>query len=702
MTGRGPFSCMELELAAPLPLEAARAALAALAGLSRQPRLVLEARGEAGRVRWFIGGDAISVRRAVDAIRPHLPGLRTRDAELPPPSTAAAVVRFRGHKSAPLATAATEDVARSVLGALAGARRGELVRLQLILGMRHRPKKLGEVPPGQRTQLRAKYGEHRFSCELRVAARADELARARRLVGTVTAAMRPLEAPGVSLNIRRSSLAAVDEIRSPLIWPNELGISELSAMLGWPVGSKDAELPGVPPAHPRLLPVSPKVPSTGRVLGVSALDPDRLVAQGIEEAKRVTHVMGPIGTGKSTMLVNLALDDAHAGRSVVVIDGKGDTITDFLERLDPSRHDDVVVFDPTDRHPVGVDVFGGDPERSTDVILGTIKSLYGDELGPRSTNLLHAAVLTLARAGNLPLSLLPILLARDSVRRPIAARVRAEDPLGLGMHWAQFESLSEAERAHVIAPLRNKLDPFLGLRPSLRAMFGQARPRFSLRDVFMNPGKRPIVLISLGTAELGPEGARLMGSILLSLIWSAAQERTKLPQNQRHPVMLYLDEFQEITRLGDLADALGRARGLGVAFTLAHQSLTQLTPSTRQAVLAHARSRVCFQLSPTDARDIATTTNGVLAPADFQELPSFTAQASLLVNNERTPWSTIRTRPLPPRRQSAELVRARSRERYGRPIGEVEAELTAIGGWREPSAEDAFGRGAKPAAETSS
>ncbi len=267
------------------------------------------------------------------------------------------------------------------------------------------------------------------------------------------------------------------------------------------------------------------------------------------------------------------------------------------------------------------------------------------------------------------------------------------DPMGLGAFWAHFEALSDAERAYVVAPLRNKLDPILSLRPSLRAMFGQTAPKFRFRELFMDPDNRPIVLISLGSAELGPEGSRLMGSILLALIWQAAQERTKLTPKQRHTVLMYLDEFQEIVRLGDLADALGRARGLGVAFAaLAHQNLSQLAPSMRQAVLAHARSRVCFQLSPPDAKDIAATSGGALTPRDLQELPAYTAQASLLVGGDRMPWCTIRTRPLSAPIQPAERLRALSRQRFGRPLEQVEAELLRVAGFADGQEDDSFGR----------
>lgn len=422
------------------------------------------------------------------------------------------------------------------------------------------------------------------------------------------------------------------------------------------------------------------------------LDDERSVAQGIEESLRATHIMGPMGVGKSVLMTNLALEDAAAERALVLIDAKGDTLNDFMERLAPERHGDVVVLDPSDPSPVGIDVFDGDAERSADVVFRVFKDLYGGDLGPRSSDVLHASLLTLARAGGYSMAQLPMLLSNDRFRRTAVAKVAPADPMGLGAHWAWFNGLSDAERTQVVAPLRNKLDPVVALRPGLRAMFGQTSPKFSFADLFTDDEKRPIVLINLGSGDLGPEGARTLGSILLALIWQAAQARVRLSQGQRHPVGVYLDEFQEIARIGDLGDALGRARGLGVAFTLAHQSLSQLSPSMREAVLSQPRSRICFQLNSKDARDIAATTNGVLVPQDLQELPAYNAYASLLVGGDRAPWCSIATRPLPARAQIAARVRDRSRAQYGRPIADVERELLASTGFGEPASGESFGR----------
>lgn len=693
MNRRGPFIWLQLHPPTPMPVDVARATVAALAAMSGHPRIVLEARGRNGMVTWHLGAEAGIARRALAVVGSHLAGLRTSDSKAPAKASAAGAIRLAGHRAVQLSVGSTDEAARGVLGALAAARKNELVRLQIILGPRHRPRELRDVPAENRAKVKAKYSEHRFSCEVRIGAKAEDTRRAGNLIQGVAASIRVLEAPGLALHLKKSSLSALDDVRDPFLWPLELNVSELTALLGWPLGPKDAVLPGVPSPHPRLLPVVSGVAKQGRVIGYAAVDEERPVALSVDDSLRHLHILGPNGVGKSVLMANLALQDIVSNRATCVIDAKGDTITDILARIPADRHQDVVVLDPTDPAPIGIDVFRGDPERSADVIYRVFKDLYGGELGPRSSDLLHAGLVTLARAGECSLSMLPMLLSNAGFRRSIVGRVASHDPLGLGAFWGWFESISDAERLTVVAPLRNKLDPVLTLRPGLRAMFGQRTPHFALSDVF-KPGadRRPILLVSLASASLGPEGSRLLGSILLALLWEAAKERAVVPQEQRHPVAIHVDEMQEVVRLGDLGTALAMARGYGVSFTLSHQSLTQLSASMTDAVMANARNRICFQLSPKDAKAIAVTTNGALTTQDFMELPAFSCYASVLSRSDRMPWCSIRTAPLASALQTPGLLIASSRERYGRPIAEVEADLMAVGGFGSAKEDESFGR----------
>lgn len=296
--------------------------------------------------------------------------------------------------------------------------------------------------------------------------------------------------------------------------------------------------------------------------------------------------------------------------------------------------------------------------------------------GPRTHDILHASLLTLARRGDASLVMVPLLLTNHGFRRSVTQSAVKADPLGLGSFWGWYDALSDAEREHAIAPLMNKLRPIL-LRPGMRAVLGQRRPRFELSDVFAptDSGTGRIVLVSLSKGTLGSEAAQLLGSLVVGLLWQAALGRTKVAQSQRSPAFVFIDEVQEYLRLpGDLGDALAQARGLSVGFVLAHQHLGQLSPSVREAVMANARSRVAFQLSSRDARDLTTKT-GPLLPEDFAALPRFGAYAQLHVDGAQAPWCSLVTQPLPPSAQDAAVVRARSRQQYGQPLDEIERDL---------------------------
>jgi hypothetical protein len=160
--------------------------------------------------------------------------------------------------------------------------------------------------------------------------------------------------------------------------------------------------------------------------------------------------------------------------------------------------------------------------------------------------------------------------------------------------------------------------------------------------------------------------------------------------------MIYIDEFQDYLHLPtDLADVLAQARGLGVGLTLAHQHLAQLPSGLRSAVLANARSRVCFQLGNEDARLVAATSAEIEA-LDFQGLGRYEAYVSLVSHSNVTPFASARTlEPIEPTRDAHD-VRALSRSQYGRDLASVEAELTALVGGGSASDDRPIGKRRRP------
>ncbi len=671
--------------------------------------VVIEAVGSAGLVEHRLALPASRAESMVDQLRAAIPGLSVETVSTRPAIAVTRAVELRlSTKRRPLQTDDLAGVSRAVLTALAHVGRDERLSMQWVLGRTLPPMAvpnhlesvgrewwLGALlvapfSPPQPTDVevrnawRAKQAEPGWQAVGRIGVSAKSADRERQLLRQVVGALQSAEAPGVRFQVRATSSRRMLAASASWWRPLRLNASELAAVSAWPVGLT-GELP-VSMIPSRLVAPSSAVPSAGRVIGRATFPGrERDLALTPTDSLRHLHALGPTGSGKSTLLLNLITQDIAAGRAVVVIEPKGDLIADVLERIPSERIPDVVLLDPTDtERPVGLNPLalnGRSPELVADQVLGLLHSLYAAHWGPRTHDILSASLLTLARTPGMSLAALPLLLTDAGFRRRVVAGV--DDPIGLAPFWSAYEAWSEAERAAAIAPVMNKLRPLL-LRPELRAIIGQTQGSFELRRVFT---ERKILLVSLSKGLLGPETAALLGSLVVSQLWQAVLGRAAIAPERRHPVLVYVDEFQDYLHLPlDLADALAQARGLGVGFALAHQYLHQLDPAMRSAVLANAQSRVAFRLPGEDARMLAA--DSTLKPEDFQSLGAFQCYAQLVAQAAVQPWCSASTvLPDQPLSEPA-VVRVASRAAYGVNRAEIEAELHGLFFGRHSAADD--------------
>lgn len=382
-------------------------------------------------------------------------------------------------------------------------------------------------------------------------------------------------------------------------------------------------------------------------------------------------------------MLALILAQIATGHAAVVIDPKGDLVREVLARIPSHRQNDVVVLDPNDRCPVGLNPFCAGHHQSpaliADGILAVFQQLFATAWGPRTQDILNSSLLTLAQHDGATLTMLPALLTDPAFRRRMIRKLH--DPIGLGPFWAAYEAMSAEQRAQVIAPVMNKLRQFL-LRPALRAVLGQAAPRFRLADVFHH---RRILLVSLNKGLIGAESARLLGALVVAGLWPLVLARAALRPELRHPVGVYIDEVQDYLALpGDLADALAQARGLGVGFTVAHQYRAQLPPLLRAAIDANVHNRIVFGLGAADARELATQAPHV-GPADFMLLPRYNIYAQLQHRGRATGWFSARTLDPPAERNDPAELRALSSCRYGQPAAATEQALLRVIGAASPN-----------------
>lgn len=702
----------------PYKIEAVWEMLAHLAATSPRGAVVWEVRSKSGQISYLLGVAARYIRNVEEAVKAHgdIQFHAIDEAERTAVTTARQL-RI-SHPTLSLKTDITQAVVRAGLAALTENKGGTETVVQIVLGRGYAPSPvpanlvdpnatwlqilLGDVQKASaesRKTVREKAEQHTFQAAIRIGISGDG---AFIRLNSIMSAFKVLESAGV--RIRTESIKPTDLNTAHVPWhfPLMLSVKELANFLLLPAGEE--ELPGTPGLHPKLtLPPSwyrsPTNKKSDRSFAISmdTINPKKLSISPRDSLEHC-HLIGPTGSGKSTAMLHLILADIKAGRSVLVLDPKADLVTDILMRIPEERVGEVVIIDPSDPCPCGFNPLAfkdyGNPSLIADAILSVLKEIWSDSWGVRIADILNAALLTLTEVDNATLLWLPPLLTDDSFRHKITRQIK--DKVALRPFWEQYDALTDAARRVQIEPVLNKIRQFL-LRPGLRNVLGQAKPKFSLTDLFY---KRRIVLVPLNKGITGGETSRLIGSLIVGLTWTLALSRAGIPTEKRHIISIFIDELQDYLSLPtDLSDALAQARGLGVGLTLAHQYRDQLPLNIRSGIDANARNKIVFGLNSRDAKDMAAMAPE-LSAEDFMALPRYQIYASIQSNGRNTGWVQGKTLPPPSALREAAELKAMSQATYGIPAEQVEEDyLTLFGDSKEtpPEWEDAaIGRRKRP------
>lgn len=641
------------------------------------------------------------------ACRAHLPGARIEDAPeylaSRPRPLLAAEWRLSSRRRS-LGVARTQITAAGLLASLQPLGPSELVCVQWTLtgagtpppvrdtGAKHRdmPWWLEADAPADADDVRAMRVKQREGPLLHAAGRLGVVAASRSrgytLFGRTWGVLRQLNAPGAQFLRRLLPVPMVarrlHHLALPLtVWPVVLNPREAAGVVGLPMS--ETPLPGLALRTARQVPPPHGLARAGVTLAISnypgSNQPLRLSR---DDRLRHLYAVGPVGVGKSTLLANMAVQDMASGDGLALIDPKGDLASDVLARVPEHRHDDVIVFDLADAtQPIGLNVLRTNQgehgrELAADFVLSVLRSLWAQYWGPRTDDVLRAALLTLthtkaADGSTFTLVEVPELLTNLPFRHFVTEQPTV--PASLRQFWAWFENISDAEQGRVVGPVLNKLRQFT-TRTALRLTLGQTKGL----DIPALIRRRKILLVTLSRGVIGAEAAYLLGSLLVAGLWQATLGRATLEPSQRRPYWLYLDEFHQVARLSTpLADLLAEARGLGVGVIMANQYLSQLAPEMRAAVLGTVRSQVVFQVEHDDAKMLEPRFAPTLTAADLTGLAAYEVALRLCAGNQVLTPTTGTTLPLPEPTADVGRIRGLSRERYGMARADIELSLQA-------------------------
>jgi hypothetical protein len=673
---RDELTWFRLRFPRDLSQEAVLAALASFSGLPHPTRLIFDL---------IAGHDGITHRLAMSPkaaetvlgnLRAAIPSLRLDTIEPPPQQHSLRALWQVSPATAVLRTDELTAIASGLLASLFPLAADETVRLTWTLRPHLRPP-LPLTPEiqrdGRQRVLMNKLTLPGLNGSGVLEVQANSSARSSQLMRRTAASLWSLSTPYGRLTADPYWLGQL------LRWCGQRGrylsVEEVAAVIGWPMDGPD--LPGLELGAAKRLVPSLELPQAGRILGTSNFaGVSRPVAISPGASTRGLYVLGPTGTGKTSLIKNLVRDDLAAGRGLAVIETNGDLVQDLLDLIPPERVKDVVLIDPTDpEYAVGFNPFASstDPSLVADQLGELFQRLWKAYWGPRTGQLAHMGLLTLAGRRGSTLLDLPRLFLDERFRTAVVADL--DDPVGLEPDWRWYAHLPEREKATVIAPLLNKVRAFTA-RPSIRAIMGQAAPQTSMRAIM---AQRKILLVYLPKGLIGSETATLLGCLILTSLWQAATERAALPIAERRPFGLYVDEVQDFAEAPIPWDEMfAQGRKYGLALTVAHQNLDQLDRELREIVVANARSKAVFALSATDAKVMERLFAPSLTVADLQALDAHSVAALVALDDGGTARPvTLSTPPPPSSATSAEQVRRASREHYARSRTEVESGLRA-------------------------
>ena len=421
------------------------------------------------------------------------------------------------------------------------------------------------------------------------------------------------------------------------------------------------------------------------VLGENVHQGERRVAR-IAASLRARHcyIAGASGTGKSTLLLNMILQDISAGQGVGVLDPHGDLIKAVLRRVPPDRVNDVILFDPADKeYPFALNILEAKESERDRIVSETLMALeryFPASWGPRLERILTFTIHTVLEAiPGATLADVERMLVDESFRTSTAAKARTPR---LREFWQQqFRFMPR----NACDPVLNKLSVFLNNRV-VRNVICQRHSAVDF-DELLNGGK--ILLANLSTGLLTEKIAGTFGSFLVTKIVNAALRRASIPEEQRRPWYLYVDEFQSFMNLSvGFERILSEARKYKLVLAgLANQYVGQLSPAVRQSVFGNVGVMVAFRLGVDDANLVA------------KELGSFTSdeilnlgvgQALVRAGTSRTAYNIETYRePVLPAKSSMEAIIFQSRCNYARPRADVERELGEFSEQEPPASSSA-------------
>ena len=390
---------------------------------------------------------------------------------------------------------------------------------------------------------------------------------------------------------------------------------------------------------------------------------------GIKDVDRRRHIwtVGKTGTGKSTLIANMAIDDFKKGRGVAIIDPHGDLSDILLDYIPKSRINDTIYFNPADKHfPILLNPLEVTNREEAELVVAGLMAIFtkvwANVWSARMEYILRNSFMTLAQQPNTTMADVLKILVNKPYRNAVVAKT--DDPSLVHFWKEEFDKMPDRLQKEAISPIQNKVGQFV-TSPMIRRIIGKPKSSISIDDI-MNSGK--ILLANLSQGRLGEDNANLLGAMLITKIQLSAMRRVEMKEEERKDFYLYVDEFQNFATTSFIK-ILSEARKYRLDMTLANQYMAQIPEDVQKAILGNAGTMISFTIGAEDAQIIKKEFAEVFTENDLVNLANYQIAIKLMIDGRSSRPFLAHTLPLPiSKNQNREKVIRISRERWGKKI----------------------------------
>ncbi len=455
-----------------------------------------------------------------------------------------------------------------------------------------------------------------------------------------------------------------------------LNTEELASI--WHLPLPNTEVPRIEWLSSRKLPPPLNMPSEGVILGENTYRGVTTQVR-LKEADRRRHmyIIGMTGTGKSTSLSALAVQDIRDGKGVCILDPHGELVEQVLRCIPKNRLEDVIIFDPSDtERPMGLNMLEAKTTTEMDMAAAEMINIFYKLLpdpsmaGPMFEHYMRNALLALMADTENPGTLVELgrIFTDDEYRKEKLTHVT--DILVKDFWEREYAASQKGSTASdMLSYVISKTGRFVE-NELMRNIIGQGKSGINFREVM--DGQK-ILLINLSKGKIGETNSSLLGLIAVAKLQMAALSRADMAEAERKDFYLYIDEFQNFIT-DSISIILSEARKYKLNLILAHQFIAQLTQNNdtrvRDAVFGNIGNLLVYRIGVDDCELIAKQLAPIVGEYDVMNIEKYNAYFRMMIDNTALPAFNIKCAYpydlVPPNESIVEPLKELSRLKYGR------------------------------------